>query len=448
MQSVTAEPARAPALRSELPPGSRLPAAAQTLWYISRPETFVRQMRARYGDPFTIHASNGVLVAACSPALAKQVFTADPAIFRTFGTDTLAPVLGSGSVLLTWGEPHKRSRKLLQPPFHGARMRAYGSAMQEVAKAAFSSFSAGARLKAHDVTTQISLDVILRTVFGLEGAGLEEGRTMLRAVLAGISPLVVFSKQFQTPVFPPWRRLLKAREAYAGLVERVVTERRRSGKHGEDILGMLLDATWDDGREMSLEEIGDQLLTLLVAGHETTAISLAWAVHDVYRRRDVLSRLREEIGTLGSNPEPDALAKLPFLGAVCDESLRLRPIVTDVPRMLLEPFELGGYRVPAGVGVGVMIEAIHSDPSIYPEPEKFRPERFLEKKPGPFEFLPFGGGNRRCLGAAFSDYEARVVLATLVMSLDLKPLVEDTRVRRNITMGPKLGVPVEVTRRR
>jgi cytochrome P450 len=405
-------------------------------------------MRAKYGDPFTTRAINGTVVSACSSALAKQIYTADPATFRTFGTDTLAPILGAGSVLLTWGEPHKRSRKLLQPPFHGARMRAYGKAMQDVAREAFASFSRGARIKAHDITTRISLDVILRTVFGLEGAALEEGRRMLGAVLDQVSPLVVFSPQFQSPLFPPWRRLQRAQEGYRALVERVVTERRRSGVHGEDILGMLLDARWDDGREMTLQEIEEQLLTLLVAGHETTAISLAWAVHDVYRRGDVLARLRAEIDGLGPDAAPDELAKLPYLGAVCDESLRLRPIVTDTPRILLEPFELGGYLLPKGVGVSVMIEAIHADPSIYPEPEKFRPERFLAKKPGPFEFLPFGGGNRRCLGAAFSDYEARVVLGTLVSSLDLKVLGDDTRVRRNITMGPKRGVPVEVVGKR
>jgi cytochrome P450 len=213
-------------------------------------------MRERFGDPFTARGLNGVVVMGCSPEHAKQLFTADPAIFRTFGTATLTPILGAGSVLLTWGEPHKRSRKLLQPPFHGARMRAYGSAMQDVARAAFASRAPGTRMKAHDVTTQISLDVILRTVFGMSGDALPGGRAMLRGLLDGISPAFIFSRQLQTTLLPAWRRLLQARAAYDASIARIVDERRRSGVHGEDILGMLLDATYDDGREMTAAEIG------------------------------------------------------------------------------------------------------------------------------------------------------------------------------------------------
>jgi cytochrome P450 len=263
-------------------------------------------------------------------------------------------------------------------------------------------------------------------------------------MLGGLSPLLLFSRQLQRSFFPPWRRFLAAQAELTKLIERQVTSRRQSGAHGRDIFGLLLDARWDDGEPLSLSQIRDHLLTLLVAGHETTAISLAWAVHDVYRNPQVLRRLRDELDTLGQDPDLEALATLPYLGAVCDESLRLRPIITDVQRTLVDPFEFGGHPLPAGVAAGVAIETIHSDPTIYPEPDQFRPERFLERRFSPFEFLPFGGGHRRCLGAAFSNHEARIVLATLVSRLDLESLVLDTRVRRNITMGPKHGVPIRI----
>jgi cytochrome P450 len=431
-------------VREGLPPGPRLPKLAVTGWYLSDPWGCIRSTRAKHGDLFTLRVMNGDVVMGCTPAHAKQVFSADPVGFRAFAVGALVPILGEGALLVSSGEPHRRQRKLLQPPFHGARMRAYGQAMREVTLAYVGELKAGKDVKIHQVTTGISLDVILRTVFGIDAGALSEGRRLLRSVLDGFSPLVLFSKQFQHPLFPPWRRLVAAQREMDGMIEGEVKRRRERGEHGEDILGMLLDAAWEDGSPMTPREIRDQLLTLLVAGHETTAISLAWAVHEVYRRPWVLKRLRDEVEGLGEDPAPDALARLPYLSAVCDESLRYRTILGDVIRELAVPFEFGGWRLPAGACVGVGIEAIHRDPSIYPEPESFDPEHFLGKKPGPFEFLPFGGGHRRCIGAAFSDYEARVVLGTLVAKLDLRPLIEDVRVRRNVTMGPKHGVPAAV----
>jgi len=435
-------------LREGLPPGSRLPVPVQTGWFLSDPWGYMASMRRSFGDVFTVRALNGTVVMGCQPSHAKQIFGGDPGVFRPFAVGALGPVLGEGSLLVSWGEPHRRQRKLLQPPFHGARMRAYGAVMREVALEHLGKLQPGQELRMHDVTASIALDVILRAVFGLDGAALNEGRRLMKLVLEGFSPLVLFSRQFQHPLFPPWRRLRAAQAEVDALIEGQVAARRASGQHGEDILGMLLDARWEDGSPMSAREIRDQLLTLLVAGHETTAISLAWATHEVYRRPDILQKIREELAPLGPDPDPDSLARLPYVGAVCDESLRFRTIVPDVLRQLDAPFEFGGYRVPAGAAVAVAIEAIHRDPAIYPDPDTFRPERFLEKKPGPFEFLPFGGGHRRCIGAAFSDHEARVVLATLVDRLDLVPLAEDRRVRRNITMGPRLGVPVRVVERR
>lgn len=431
-----------------LPKGSWLPAVVQTAQFITRPGPFIAASRARHGDLFTLNALNGTVVMGCTPEHAKALFTADPKTFRPFATEALAPMLGEGSMLVVSGEQHRRQRTLLQPPFHGERMRAYGAAMRDVALTTLGRLKPGEAVRAHEVTTVISLDVILRTVFGLDGGALEEGRQVLSRMLVGLSPMLLFSRQFQRSLFPSWRRFLAAQAEVTALIEREVAARRQRGRSGEDIFGMLLDARWDDGEALSVVELRDHLLTLLLAGHETTAISLAWAVHDVYRSPEVLRRLRDELDGLGADPDLEAMARLPYLGAVCDESLRLRPIITDVLRTLVVPFEYGGHLLPAGVAAAVAIEAIHTDPTLYPEPEQFRPERFLERRFSPFEFLPFGGGNRRCLGAAFSNFEARIVLGTLVSGFELEPLAVDARVRRNITMGPKDGVPMRVVGRR
>lgn len=432
--------------RTGLPPGSRLPALVQTAWLLSRPASFFATMRRRFGDVFTVHSLNERVVVGTTAAHARQVFGADPSTFKAFAVDALGPVLGEGSVLALDGEPHRRARKLLQPPFHGPRMRAYSRAMRDAAVAHVGALRPGDEIKVHELTTKISLEVISRTVFGVDADAIGSTHEVLREVGETLSPMFLFSKATHTDLLPAWRRNRAARARFDRMVDDIIARRRAAP--ADDIVSMFLATTWDDGSPLTERQVADHLLTLLFAGHETTAISLAWAVHDVFRRPAVLTRLRDEIATLGPEPDPDALAKLPFLSAVCDESLRLRPIVSDVVRKLVAPLEVGGYTVPAGMGVSVAIESIHTDPTLYPEPEAFKPERFLEKKPGPFEFLPFGGGHRRCIGAAFSDHEARIVLGTLVAQLDLTITTEDERVRRNITMGPRRGVPARVVAKR
>jgi len=212
------------------------------------------------------------------------------------------------------------------------------------------------------------------------------------------------------------------------------------------VLSSLPEARYDDGAPMDDGEIRQQLLTLLIAGHETTAITLAWVLDYVLRRPAALARLTDEVR---GQTEPDAISKLPYLGAVIDETMRIAPVVTDVPRLTKVPFELEpGLVVPVGTPVVVLIEGIHRDPAIYPDPAEYRPERFLERKFSPTEFLPFGGGNRRCLGAAFSEHEARIFLATLLERVVLEPTssAPSRRVRRNVTMGPDDGVPLRVAR--
>jgi cytochrome P450 family 110 len=221
-----------------------------------------------------------------------------------------------------------------------------------------------------------------------------------------------------------------------------IAARRADGQDRDDILSLLLAARYDDGRAMSEEGVRDELKTLLLAGYETTAIALAWAFYGVHRQPDVFHRLHTELRALGRTPDPDALGRLPYLGAVCQEALRLYPVGGVISRRLRQPLTLCGYALPADIGVGVALPVVHSDPRLYPEPRRFRPERFLERTYTPFEYVPFGGGARRCIGAAFAVYEMKIVLGSLLARHRFR-LAEDapvTPVPRTFTLGPKGGV--------
>jgi cytochrome P450 len=295
----------------------------------------------------------------------------------------------------------------------------------------------------------ITRDVILRVVFGVEeGGALAAGRTATARLLRCVTPMIAFVPLLQRSWYPPWRRYRRARQAFTRWAERCLAERRARGGESSDVLGLLLAARYADGSAIPDDEIRDELITILLSGHETTATALAWAIYELGRHPDVLARLRAEIDALGPDPEPDRIARRPYLIAVCNETLRLHTILTEIARMVRAPVEVLGYTVPAGAGVGVGICAIHQDPALYPEPDQFRPERFLERTYTPYEFLPFGGGHRRCLGMALAEYQLRLVLADIVTRWDLAPDGEDQDVRRNIGMGPKHGVWMRVVGRR
>lgn len=439
-------------MRSALPPGPRSGLLA-TLRYVRTPKAYVASLARRYGDVFTIHGANGTIVMTTSPAHARTVFTTDADAFDVFGREAIGGMLGARSLLATAGDTHRKNRKLLTPPFHGQRMRAYGEIMRDAARARTRDLRPGDRFRAHDVTARIAMDVILRAVFGVaRGPEADAAAEVLHGLLESFNPLLLFAGGLQTRYFPPYRRFLRAVARYDAFVRERILERRKKGA-GEDILGLMIDARYEDGAPMDDATIRDQLLTLLLAGHETTAIALAWALYELALHPEARERARAEIGAIstgGSAPEPEAWTRLPFLSAIADETLRLHTIVTDVVRQLRAPLRLGDWTLPAGVAVSVASVAIHADPSIYPDPESFRPERFLQKKPSPFEFQPFGGGHRRCIGAAFSDYEMRIVLATLLTDLDLEleSPREERAVRRNVTIGPERGVPMRVVARR
>ena len=440
-------------MSNELPPGPRI-SVLQTALYARDPYGYLIAARRKYGDPFTIPAINGTLVMTGDPALVQQIFSADPDTFLPFGADAIEPIVGPNSMLLLHGARHKRERKLLTPPLHGARMRAYAETIRGAAQAAMATWRVDQPFVMQTSTQWISLEVIVRAVFGVQGdARIEAFRAAIIEVVAAAVPSLLFFSWLRRPWggLSPYVRYAKAMQAIDALIHGEIAARRaRPDEPREDILSLMLAARDEAGEGMRDQELRDELMTLLFAGHETTGIALAWACYWLHRHPAALERLRAEVDALGDEPEPEPIAKLPFLDAVCNETLRLHPIVPDVPRLLARPFELGGYHLAPPHGVDVVTTLLHRREDLYPEPEKFRPERFLERRFSPFEFTPFGGGHRRCIGAAFATYELKIVLATFLRHahLELAEPGEVRSARRNVVLGPDTGVRMVLRERR
>ncbi len=395
-----------------LPPGPALPRAVQTAIWFRRAQQMLSMCAARYGDAFTLRILHeGTWVVLSDPEHVKQVFAGDPRVFHAGeGNRILLPVLGPSSLLLLDERPHLEQRRLLLAPFHGARMQAYGELMAQIARDEIAAWPREQPIALRPRMQALTLEIILATVFGLrEGERMARLRAELRRLLA----LLTTPRMLLLPVLMGPERLARWRpfqSLLAGverpLMEEIV-ERRRVGAldQRDDILSLLLAARHkSDHSRMSDRELRDELLTLLVAGHETTATALAWALERLVRHPEKLRRLREE--TLAGQTD--------YREAVIAETLRLRPVISIVARRLTEPVRIGGWELPAGVTVVPSIYLMHRRPEIYPDPEVFRPERFLERSAGTYTWIPFGGGVRRCIGAAFAQFEMGVVLDELV----------------------------------
>lgn len=429
-----------------LPPGPSIP-LLQTFAYTRDAYGWLARMHETYGDIYTARVINGTIVVVNSPAGAQAIFGADPDAFVPFASDTIKPLVGSNSVLFLTGARHRRERKLLMPPFHGERMRAYGEIIRDTAIAAAERWTPGQSMVFQDSSQAISLEVIIRAVFGIKDrAQVAEAHKKIIRFVDGLHPSLLFFPFLQRSFggFGPWARFVKLKGEVTALLNAEVEARRRAADPGSDILTLMLAARHEDGSAMTNEELHDELLTLVFAGHETTGIALAWAIYWLLRNPESMQRLLADLDALGPNPAPEDLARLPYLDGVVHETLRLHPIVPDIPRQTTRPFDILGYRLPAGIGVAVATARLHANPEIYPEPDRFKPERFLERKFSPFEYTPFGGGARRCLGAAFATYEMKIVLGTLLSRYRLV-LAEPTEVRpsrRNVVLGPATGVRV------
>jgi len=443
---------------TSLPAGPRLPAIVQGLWFVTRPVEYFDRCLARYGDPFTVRLpSTPAVVMFSDPAAIRDIFTGDadalPAGEAT--ANVLLPILGASSLLVLDGARHLRERRMMMPPFHGDRMRAYGEVMRDVTERALSDWPVARAFPLMERTQAITLDVIVRTVFGLtDGAAMVRLCDLLRRFVAhAVNPLYLW-RPLQKDLGPmsPWGRFVRLRREIDALLDAEIAGRRSAPNADRaDVLELLLAARDESGAPMGDAEIRDELMTLLLAGHETTATALAWTVHRVLTEPGVYETLRRELAAVvgAGRVSPDDVAKLEYLDGVVKETLRLNPVIPDVMRLVKRPVRIGGLDLPAGVGVAPNIYAAHRRPDVWPDPLRFRPERFIGTRPSPYEFFPFGGGLRRCLGMAFALYEMKVVLATLFSRADLAlaPGYGVKVVRRNVTWVPSEGMPVVLTRR-
>ncbi|HEY0449524.1 cytochrome P450 [Actinophytocola sp.] len=424
-----------------LPPGSRLPSVLQTfLFLVARRQLHIRLHR-RFGDVFSTRIAGRRLVVTVSrPEHIREIFAGSPTIFHAGdGNALLAPVMGKHSVLVIDEDEHLRIRKLLMPAFNGAALRGYGDLMAELATADVEAWPTGRPFAVHPRMNAVTLEIILRVVFGMaDGARLTELRPRLRRI-SDIGPLTVLGWSYpKLTRVGPWRRNLANLNSVNELLYAEIADRREAGDLASrgDVLSRLLTA---GGGDLSDGEVRDQMITLLLAGHETTATALAWSFHELARRPDV-QRRAQEAADAGDED---------YLQAVAKEAMRRRPVIQNVARMLTEPTEVAGYQLPKGTVVGPSINLVHKDPSVYAEPRDFRPERFVGKQPEAGTWIPFGGGVRRCLGAGFSLQEAAAVLRAVLSRYDLRPerAKPEYPKPRNITLTPSRGGRIVATPR-
>jgi unspecific monooxygenase len=412
----------------------------------------------RYGDIFTLRIG---------PVFAPQVFISNPqAIQAIFSTDPKqldsgeeagikSPLLGRQSMLAIAGERHRRRRKLLMPPFHGERMRAYGQLVRDITEQVTKRWTIGEFFSVRSSMQAISFQVILKAVFGLEeGSRYEKLQELLTAQLNPKRPLL----QAMMIVFPalqrdlgpwsPWRQFMRQTQEIDDLIYAEIADRRAQPDSSRtDILSLMMAARDEAGEPMTDVELRDELMTLLVAGHETTAISLAWALYWIHHLPQVREKLLQELDALGDNPDPTSILRLPYLNAVCQETLRIYPVaMLALNRVVKSPLQIGGYKFEPGTLLVPCIYLTHHREDLYPEPKQFKPERFLERQFSPYEYLPFGGGNRACIGMAFAQFEMKLVLATVLSNWQLE--LADSKpvepVRKGALLGPAQGVPMVV----
>jgi cytochrome P450 len=433
--------------RTGPPPGSNAPSALQALRYSRDPLGFLVKLQRRYGDIFSLSFPFfGRLVYVADPALVKELFTGSPAQFHAgeANATVLEPALGPNSVLTLDDAPHMQQRKLLLPPFHGERIRGYGELIRETTLKEMQSWPVGEPFALRPHTQRITLAVIMRAVFGVHD---EQRLARFEVLIDDFSKrvsLVTTIPALRRKLGPwsPWTRFLRSRAALDEFIYEEIGLRRKELEAGEeahdDVLSLLLQARHDDGSPMSDEELRDELVTVLGAGHETTATGLAWAMERLLRTPRVLAKLRDSI----------AAGEEDYLDATVKETLRARPVIVDVARRLTAPARIGGYELPKGSFVMAAIAALHYREDYFPDPEEFRPERFLTEKADNYAWIPFGGGVRRCIGAAFAEYEMRIVLREFVQHAELSapdPEPEAVKVR-NITLAPGRGTRVRLDR--
>lgn len=431
-----------------LPDGPRYPRVVQALLWLKRPTWFLDHCARVYGDVFTMRLPLGTdLVQISDPELVRAVFGGSNDVLRAGEANAtiLEPIVGPNSVLVLDGPEHLRQRKLISPAFHGDRMRAWETAVRDITRAEIARWPVGKPFALRSAMQSITLDVIARVVFGVDDDARYEKVRRQVVSIAGIgrSPFLLFATQDRKlGPHTPWARFLRARQALHELLAEQIRERRDAPDLSQrtDVLSQLLAARDDEGRAMTGDEVRDELMTLLFAGHETTATSLAWAFDLLLHHPPALSRLIAEI----------AGGDRTYLDAVIKETLRLRPVVALVDRQVRGTITIGGHAIPAGAIVCPNIYLVQRRKDRYDNPTAFWPERFDAQAPQGFDWFPFGGGIRRCLGASFATFEMRIVIPEVLRAVTLRPVSRrPARIRREaVTFVPHNGAAAVVTSRR
>ena len=407
--------------------GPRTPALVNMVRFGLDTAGYLPRMHERYGDVFAVRfPAFGRCVYLCEPSLVKELFTGSPRDLHAgeANATVLEPALGPSSVLTLDEDEHMRQRKLLLAPFHGRALDHYRETMLEAARRDLETWPIGTPFPARERMQRITLEVILRAVYGLE-ADDQSGHDVI-AEFTAASDAIMLPPLLRRGRFGPWGRFVRARQALDDLVYDVIAQRRAAGdwEERDDVLSLLLRTDPTD------QELRDELVTVVGAGHETTATALAWALERLTRHPEVLAKLRASLD------EGDD-----YLDAVIRETLRVRPVIVDVARRATRDLTIGGHHVPEGTLVMAAITALHAREDLYPDARAFRPERFLEDAPDTYSWIPFGGGVRRCLGAAFAHEEMRIVLREVVSRADLRVTAEpgEKARTRNITTAPRHG---------
>ena len=439
-------------VRVGIPPGPRLPAFLQTLVWAVAPTWLMDRCAHALGDAFTLTftPSGMQLVLISDPQAVKTLFTAPPGVAPSAaGNSPVRPVMGPSSVIVLTGAEHMRQRKLLLPPFHGERMREYERTIVDATRADMARWPRGRAMRVQERTRAITLEVILRAVFGVEAERMDTMRAAIAGLLAPVNPLRLLAIALRRPsVERPTGAFGEALDRLDAVIADELTRRRAQTDLASrtDILSLLMQARDEHGEAMSDDELRDELVTLLLAGHETTATSVAWAIERLVRHPTQLARLVAEIDAAPGGGE--------YMTAVVNETLRIRPVVPIVARMLTRELAVDGRTLPAGTRVTPSIYLTNRSPRVYDDPARFMPERFLDGAPDTFSWIPFGGGIRRCIGASFAQLEMRLMLATILAELtpSLPPgrraRADERNRRRAITLVPSRGARVVWRERR
>lgn len=441
-----------------LPKGPKTSQILQFINFIKNPINMLRSCYNTYGDSFTLKLIGQMpYVIISDPDDIKSVFMEhDGALSAGAANGTvLRPIVGNFSLLTLDGEKHMFHRKLMLPPFHGERMKLYGQRMQDITVARITNWKATDKISILDEALHITFDIILHKIFGIEESNHNylKIKTALRELLNmvetpfGVATLIFKKLHTNLGVLTPWAKIQKLKkEVDAILLEEIKSRISSDLSLQTDILSLLMQAKDEAGNAMTPEEIKDEMITLLIAGHKTTAATIAWSTYYILSNEQILNQLLLELSNARKDSEDIDIivSKLPYLDAVIKESLRMTPVLPYVGRLTIEPFQLKNILIPRGVVIVPAIYLAHHSASNWPDPEKFMPERWLTKQEKPYTFLPFGGGVRRCIGASFAMYEIKIMLTTILENTKIK-LVEGytpRQIRKNTVMVPSDGVPV------